>query len=310
MPSGIASGEVTESSAVIWSRAERAARMHVLLDSPERSAHQTLIVNSARDFAGKIVLAGLTPGTRYEYLVWFSEPPDTDAAPPDDAARGRFVTAPAKADARPVRFAWSGDLGGQNACRDAREGYAVFKPLGAGNYDFFVALGDMIYADVPCERKGVFGNTQVPLATRESTTLADYHAHWRYNRDDAGYRAFLAATPYYSVWDDHEVVNDFGPKTDVRGTGPYVPGAHLLATGLQALLDENPIREPLDDGRLYRRQRWGKHLELFFLDTRRYRDENSAKDSALHPKHLLGDAQIAWLLAELAHSDATWKLVV
>lgn len=310
MPSGIAAGEVTETAAVIWSRSDRPSRLHVLVVTPERTVHQTRLVGSVRDFTGKIVLDGLAPGTRYDYQVWFSEPSDSGETPFAGALGGSFRTAPARDDARGVRFAWSGDLGGQNACRDARDGYAVFKPLAAGNYDFFLALGDMIYADLPCDAQGVFGNAQVPLATREATTLADFHAHWRYNRDDPGYQAFLAHTAYFSVWDDHEVVNDFGPKTDVRSSPPYRPGVHLLDTGLQALLDYNPVREPLDQKRLYRRQRWGKHLDLFFLDTRQYRDENRAPDSPQHPKQMLGERQIGWLLSELAASDATWKFVV
>jgi alkaline phosphatase D len=310
MPSGIAAGEVTDSSVVVWSRSDRVARMHVALVTEGRSFHDTVLVSGAKDFAGKVVLAGLEPGTRYAYAVWFSEPDDGEAIAPEGAKRGSFLTAPSASDARPIRFAWSGDLGGQNACRDAREGYAVFKPLTTAKYDFFLAIGDMIYSDTPCTAKGVFGNAQVPLATREATTLADYHAHWRYNREDPAYQAFLRQTSYFTVWDDHEVVNDWGPATDFRMGPPYVPGAHLMTTALRALLDYNPVREPLEQNRLYRRQRWGKHLELFFLDTRQYRDDNKKLDSAAHPKKLLGEQQIAWLVAELAASSATWKVVV
>jgi len=310
MPSGIATGEVTDNSAVIWSRSNRVARMHVAVVAEGRSFHDTVVVTQARDFTGKLVLAALEPGTRYEYAVWFTEPADGDATLPEGTLRGSFLTAPAPGDARAIRFAWSGDLGGQNACRDTRDGYAIFKPLAAGKYDFFIAMGDMIYSDTPCEAKGVFGNAQFPLATRESTTLADFHAHWRYNREDPAYQSFLRQTSYFSVWDDHEVVNDWGPNTDFRMGPPYVPGAHLMATGLRALLDYNPVREPLDQNRLYRRQRWGKHLELFFLDTRQYRDDNKKPDSARHPKQLLGQQQLAWLVSELAASNATWKVVV
>lgn len=37
-----------------------------------------------------------------------------------------------------------------------------------------------------------------------------------YNRDDDAYRALLGKLPYYAIWDDHEVVNDFGPLHNTR----------------------------------------------------------------------------------------------
>jgi len=307
LPSGVASGEVTSSSAIVWSRSDRDARMHVAVETAEQTLHATVLVGAERDFTGKVTVSGLSAGTRHRYTVWFTEPGDRSELPAEGALEGTFLTAPAASDARAVRFAWGGDLGGQNVCRDAREGYPIFSPLKAGSYDFFVALGDMIYSDDPCEAVGKFGNAQVPLATRQSATLGDYHAHWRYNRDDATYRAFLASTSYFSLWDDHEIVNDWGPKTDLRDQPPYASGVHLMPIGERALLDYNPIA---DGEKLERPRRWGKHVELFFIDNRRYRDDNRAEDSAKAPKQMLGEAQIRWLLAGLESSDATWKFVV
>ena len=56
--------------------------------------------------------------------------------------------------------------------------------------------------------------------------------------------------------------------------------------------------------------RWGKHVELFLLDTRQYRDALAAPDSDAHPKTMLGAEQLAWLEQALARSDATWKVIV
>ena len=68
-------------------------------------------------------------------------------------------------------------------------------------------------------------------------------------------------------------MNDFGPLTDAPTTPPY-SGAHLLPLGLEAFLDYTPIETAPT---LYRSLRWGRHLELFVLDTRRYRDANSRR---------------------------------
>lgn len=56
--------------------------------------------------------------------------------------------------------------------------------------------------------------------------------------------------------------------------------------------------------------RWGRHVELFVLDTRSFREPNDRPDTGPAPKTLLGAEQRAWLLDALAGSDATWKVVV
>ena len=88
--------------------------------------------------------------------------------------------------------------------------------------DFFVANGDMIYADNDCPAEGIepdwqnvpdtfpgIGDPRVdwenPAELREV-----FNAHWRYNRADLPFQAFLASIPMYVQWDDHEVINDFG----------------------------------------------------------------------------------------------------
>jgi alkaline phosphatase D len=121
----------------------------------------------------------------------------------------------------------------------------------------------------------------------------------------------LSDTGYIGVWDDHEVVNDFGPLTDTRSIPPYTPGVHLMPIGLEAFMDYTPVAvassTPL---RLYRSIRWGRNLELFVLDARQYRDPNFAEDTDSRPKTMLGREQLAWLKQGLAASDATWKVIV
>jgi alkaline phosphatase D len=54
--------------------------------------------------------------------------------------------------------------------------------------------------------------------------------------------------------------------------------------------------------------RWGRHADVFILDTRQYRSANEMPDGP--DKSMLGAPQRTWLLHGLAASDATWKLVV
>ena len=207
-------------------------------------------------------------------------------------------------------------------CRDAAVGFPAIEAVARYAPDVFIGLGDMIYADNTCEPVGRYGNAQVPGGFGPAADRAGYWAHWRYAREDPGSARLLSSTAYVPVWDDHEVVNDFGPQQDMRMQPPYDAGAHLMPIGLQAFLDYNPASSDSSEtpDRLYRTLRLGRHAELFILDTRQYRDANATPDAGPAPptdggeverdKSMLGREQLTWLERKLAASDATWKIVV
>ncbi|HEU6444628.1 MAG TPA: alkaline phosphatase D family protein [Gaiellaceae bacterium] len=293
---GVVVGDVTASTAVLWARGDREGTLKVHLSGGKHDGVARLDVHAADDYTGQVVLSRLRPDTTYRYRV--------------GSERGSFQTAPAADDAEPVSLAFGGDVAGQNVCRDASEGFPIMETIRAGRPDVFVGLGDMIYADNACNPVGLYGNAQVP-GPGPAADLETFRAHWRYNRADAASQRLLRSTSYVGIWDDHEVVNDFGPLSDTRSTPPYTPGVHLLPIGLEAFLDYTPIAiAPNTPKRLYRSLRWGKHMELFVLDTRQYRDANIATDSPDRPKTMLGREQLTWLKESLAASDATWKVIV
>jgi alkaline phosphatase D len=293
---GVVVGDVTAHTAVLWARADREGTLKVHLSGGRHHGAERLETHAADDYTGQVLLTGLKPGTTYRYRV--------------GSTRGTFETAPAAHDRDDVRLAFGGDVAGQNVCRDASEGFPIMETIRAERPDVFVGLGDMIYADNACTALGMYGNPQVP-GPGPAADLATFWAHWRYNRADEPSQRLLASTSYVGVWDDHEVVNDFGPLNDTRSAPPYTPGVHLLPIGLEAFLDYTPIDVAANTPkRLYRSLRWGKHLELFVLDTRQYRDANAASDSPDRPKTMLGREQLTWLKESLAASDATWKVIV
>ena len=292
---GVTVGDVTHNQAVLWARAADEGFVHFEIKG--RSV-ETVLARAADDFTAKALFKNLKPNKKYRYRVWASQ--TAQSKRPRQVLSGRFVTAPLPDDKVPLSFLWSGDLGGQNACRDLEEGYDIFSVMAKERYQFFVGLGDMIYADGVCEETGLFGNQQLPGNFGVAQTLEDFWHHWRYNFADPKLRRLLSQTVYYSIWDDHEVINDFGPQTATRD------GVDLLPVGLKAFLDYNPIAPERET--LYQSIRWGGHLEMFFLDTRRYRDHNQAPDSA--SKSLLGKEQKDWLVDAVANSSATWKVVV
>jgi len=305
---GVAVGDVTDSRAVVWSRADRPGTMRaVAIDLSSVGSSETIQgaspVAPESDGTGRVVLTGLRPSTHYRVTVWFE---DREGRP------GRrhdllFRTAPAPGDPAPVRIAWGGDVAGQNVCRDLREGLPVFRAVLNERPDLFIGLGDMIYADDVCEAVGRYGNPQVPGDFGKAADLEAFRAHWRYVRDDDALQDLLSQTPYVAVWDDHEVVNDFGPQQDTREEPPYRSGVPLLPLGRRAFREYNPVTP---NAPFYRSLRWGRNVELFVLDTRQYRDPNSQPDTAEMPKTMLGAEQRRWLEERVAASDATWKVIV
>jgi alkaline phosphatase D len=280
-------GSVTSTSAVVWAHRERDEPMALTLAAAEPDRRAARVQQEAlavgRDGIAKALVGGLAPGTRYEYRV----------STPTASVVGRFVTAPSQTARAPVRFLWSGDLGGRGHCRRAGVGYAIFRAMARRDPAFFVFAGDTIYADNRCVGPGI-----VPGSEHKAETLEEFHAKHRYNREDPAVQEFFRTTAVHAIWGDHDVRNNFAAADE-----PLVP------TGLRAFLDYWPIRPPAHDPtRLYRRVRWGALLELFILDTRQYRSPGCQADGPT--KTMLGDAQRRWLIDSVATSDALWKVVV
>jgi alkaline phosphatase D len=300
LSTGVVVGDVTPRSAVLWARGDRRGWLLVRLSGGPHRWVKPIRVQAEDDWTGQVRLTGLSPARTYSYRVRF--------VPGRLSARGSFKTPPAETEAAPVRLAFGGDVAGQNVCRDAVEGFPILDTIRTWRPDVFVGLGDMIYADNACAATGMYANAQLAGAFGPAIDLPGFWAHWRYNREEPASRRLLTSTSYVGVWDDHEVINDLGPHTDIGPSPPYPPDLHLLPIGLRAFLDYTPVASA---PRLYRSLRWGRHLELFVLDTRSYRDANSARDDDPdHPKTMLGQEQLAWLKQGLVNSDATWKVIV
>ena len=302
-------GDPQPHSAVVWSRMEGAAAMHVRIRANATSAWRKFDapVAAANDFAAKVTVKGLPAATSYEYELWFTG----DGVDPDLKAIGQLRTAASDQSFVPVHFAWGGDVGGQNVCRDAVDGYPIFNALVNEKLDFFIALGDLVYEDNPCQPRGQYNNPQVAGPAQPATKLEDYWAMWHYNRSDGHLSDFVTRQAYVAVWDDHEVLNDFGPGNDTRAEAPYTAGEHMMPLGLKAFVDQNPlIADAAATPRLYRTFTYGLHAQVFVLDCRQFRSLNSVRDTASAPKTMLGADQLAWLEREIAKSKATWKIIV
>jgi phosphodiesterase/alkaline phosphatase D-like protein len=134
--------------------------------------------------------------------------------------------------------------------------------------DFNVLLGDTIYSD-----------TEVPGYTSRNvaTSVKKKWAKYRINLGQRPWARIRGATAYYAHWDDHEFINDFSPRENEfpLGVGTFrVSGRKLYTRGVRAFKDYNPVTYSKRSG-IYRRFRWGKNLEVFFLDMRSFRSRNA-----------------------------------
>jgi alkaline phosphatase D len=285
LPVLVTVGEVAAGRARLWLRVE-SATARVEVGPADGGARRRLDVrpDPARDYTAVVDLDGLQPGARYTYGV--------DAGPGARAA-GVFVVAPLPDADRAVRLQWSGDLGGAGHCRDAEDGYPIFRTMVRRPPDLFLFVGDTIYADHTC---GGAPHVRVPVPLAAS--LEGFRAKHRYNRADPAVQQYFRSTSVYPIWDDHEVRNNFvGPDDE------------LMPEGRRAFQEYFPVAGPAEEpGRLYRAVRWGRHVEIFILDTRQYRSSNETPDGP--GKSMLGAVQRRWFLEAAAASDATWKLVV
>ncbi len=316
---GLQSGDVTQDSAIVWARADRAARMHVEFSAVEsfKSILGSMSADAlpGTDLTAKVLAANLPASQDIYYRVRFH-----DFAEPAIAGEmqvGHFRTAPA--DGRSICFTWSGDTAGQGWGIDpARGGMRTYRTMQRNEPDFFIHSGDTIYADCPIEREqklpdgAVWRNIVTEEKSVVAQTLSQFRGNYKYNLLDEHQRAFNAQVPIFAQWDDHEVTNDWSPHGTVDSAGFTADGqSKLVMRARRAFHEFMPIRRtPEEDGRVYRKIAYGPMLDIFLLDMRSYRDSTyNLRDSDPRSAALLGASQLAWLKHELANSRAIWKVI-
>jgi alkaline phosphatase D len=316
--SGLASGDVSTDSAVVWARADRPARMRVECSTVE--SFKTIIGAASSDalpesdFTAKVPLDGLPHGQDIFYRVRFEDLALSGIS--GETQVGHFRTAPA--DNGSISFVWSGDTAGQGWGIDAsRGGMRTYRAMLENHPDFFIHSGDHIYADcpIPSELKlpngEIWRNTVTEEKSAVAHSLAQFRGNYKYNLLDGNLRAFNAQVPVLAQWDDHEVTNDWSPIGTADDTGYAEDGtSRLVARARRAFHEFMPIRAtPAQAGRIYRRVGYGPLLDVFLIDMRSYRDSTWNRRDDPADAFILGATQLAWLKRELAASDATWKVI-
>ncbi len=315
---GVQSGDIAHDGAVIWARADREAKMLVEWSTTESFADaarvQALNIGAPTDFSGKLLLDGLPSDQDIFYRVTMQDLADANAL--SEPVTGHFRTAPT--GLRDVSFVWSGDTAGQGwGIDEARGGMVTYATMLGHRPDFMIHSGDTVYADGPLKGEvelkdgTIWKNVEIEAKAKVAETLDEFRGQHLYNMMDANVRAFNAEVPVLFQWDDHEVTNNWYPNEILASDDRYtVKSAALLASrAARAFHEMTPIRSNLSEPyRVYRKVSYGPLLDIFFLDMRTYRGDNTANDEP-GGAPFLGAEQKAWLKAGLTSSRAVWKVI-
>ena len=317
---GVASGDPLSSGMVLWTRIASLDDADASRDAVEvawtvaRDPEMLYPVKAGRILATPsaahcvhVEVDGLQPNTRYYYCF--------DALG-DRSPIGRTKTLPASGvplDEYNIAVV---------SCQNYSEGYFTpYSDIVARDPDLIIHLGDYIYE--------TGGGTVRPYPVDEAVSLADYRALYSQYRLDESLQEAHRLFPWILIWDDHEVVNDWGPRH-------YLPSSHNTKSdsvdyltrkdaAIRAYFEYMPMRQSRKDhvgnARIYDRTVIGDLVELNRLDVRSYRDEpvcelnerrhfepcESVNDA---DRSLMGDEQEKWLIDGLGSSGARWKCLV
>jgi alkaline phosphatase D len=213
---------------------------------------------------------------------------------------GRTRTAPL--GAQDFRFAFA-------SCQQYEQGYyAAYRDMAARDLDLVVHLGDYIYEKSWGSQHVRKHNSGTP------SLLFEFRDRYALYKSDPDLQAAHAAFPWLTVWDDHEVVNNYAGDV-----APDVPDAQEFhrrrRAAYQAWFEHMPVSPKLagafDSLRIYDHYRFGDLLGITLLDARQYRSPELTADAGgdRPDRTMLGQGQEEWLAATLKGSTAKWSVL-
>jgi alkaline phosphatase D len=318
---GVQSGDVMTDGAVVWSRADRPARMYVDYSTTERFADPKRIVGpmalEATDFTSRVRIRGVEPGQTVFYRVSYLDLGDYKTM--SEPVGGQFRVPPATNN--DVSFVWSADTVGQGwGINPDLGGMTIYEAMRRLTPDFFIHCGDAIYADNPLQAENrlpdgrVWKNIITEAKSKVAETLDDFRGNHRYNFLDDNLRRFNAEVPMLAQWDDHDVIDNWYWERRLDGDARYrqKSAAVLAAYGERAFREYMPLSGSLDGPmQLYRKFSFGPRLDVFRIDMRSYRGRNGANRQATAGPEtaFLGNQHLEWRKGALKESKATWKMI-
>ena len=325
---GVASGDPLADSVMLWTRLAAAPLtadggspkidVEVAYDVATDDAFTNLVASgvvtttAALAHSVHVDITGLTADTWYHYRF---------RAGTQSSPTGRTRTFPEpSAEKSQLRFVFA-------SCQDHQWGHygawahAAVEP----ELDAVVFLGDYIYETTLPDLSPDGSGARV-WASPEPKTLVDYR--WRYaqTKADAQLQAAHHAVPWLTIFDDHEVSNNYaGDVGQADVTKPLSHDRRLAA--YQAWYEHTPIRidpqpSSFESLTVNRSLTFGTLATLFGIETRQHADPPPCRtgveltDDAPGcaerddpARSNLGTVQEQWLRDQLSASTATWNVI-
>jgi alkaline phosphatase D len=315
---GVASGDPTPDGVVLWTRlardprATRGGMTETAVDvdwqvadderfSRVRASGRTR-TGPQDGYAAHVEVRGLPAGGTFFYrfgaLGHVSPAGITRTAPPPEAMA-------------PLTMAFA-------SCANYEHGYfTAYRHMAQEQPDLILFLGDYLYEEAAGTYRAKSGNPR-SYGTPEPTTVEGYRHRYALHHADADLQAAHAAAPWVSVFDDHEVQNNWA-GTHPATPQPDFPGRRAAA--FRAWYENMPVRLPQRPQgaaiQSFRRLGWGATATLHMLDTRQYRDVQACGDA--YPsacaartdpaRTITGGAQERWLVDGFRTSRARWDVL-
>lgn len=327
---GVASGDPLRDRVIIWTRitettpsADAIAVHWSVSETPDFASvlkSGTQMTNATRDWTVKVDVTGLAPATSYYYRF---------AAFGRKSIVGRTRTAPDTA-VDSIRFAvlscssyWSSYWSGLSHVADRND------------LDLVVHCGDYIY-DFVDQDEAVRARND-----KKDTSLPDYrdwlditelrrrYALWR---SDANNLRAHQQHPWFIVWDNHDLDEDYGNELPTPLDGQqstttlaqttqvfweWTPSRPVKADGSGEflLVDDGSYPAPPDSKLVWRRLPYGPLLDVFGVDTQIGLPGHGLTIDASHlpsGKSLMGRPQFDWFtgaMRDSAQAGVTWRFV-
>lgn len=196
------------------------------------------------------------------------------------AFRGRFETAPPVTSPSDLRFCVMTCQAFHD--RDHVDGHNIYPSMLAQQPKFACLTGDLVYYD--SERPRAF-----------TAELARYH--WQRMFSLPRLVDFTRQVSTYWLKDDHDTLSDDSSPGESLGDFTFSEGQVIFRQ-----------QAPIAAGPSYRTFRWGRDLQIWLTDGRDYRSPNDMPDGP--EKTIWGAKQKTWFLKTVSESDATWKILI
>lgn len=177
----------------------------------------------------------------------------------------QFRTALAPDATRVLRF-------GATGCIRENQPWRNMSQIARHDLDFFLFMGDAIYADY-------------------APDAYDYDKKWAQTLSTQGFVDVGLKNAMIATWDDHEVDNNWSPE---------LPGVEEKLPRARAAFDRSMPKRPGPSGQIWRKLRYGQAAEIFVLDCR----------SERRGREYISRAQMDWLKRELVASPAAFKFIM